>query len=96
MPRTVRDKNYSEQHARQRYAERYGTELTSAQYKRLCTLVKKKLQQQESVIGHELTQKNPLIEQWVFRFQYDNIEIIPVYETDRDCITTFLPVVPRS
>ena len=92
MPRNIRDNEYSIKHSIERFQERYNTVLTPKQYEELCTIVKKMVQNNQNVAGTEITSRKPLIQQWILRFTWNDMEIIPVFESKRDCITTFLPL----
>lgn len=92
MVRKNRDNEYSVQHSIERFQERYNTTLTTKQYYDLCNMVREMVQNNQNITGIEITSRKPLIKQWILRFNWNNMEIIPVFESKRDCITTFLPM----
>lgn len=77
--------DYSYLHTKQRMEERYGyEELTVREYKEMCENCTKgtKLKSEYTPMGY----------QYVYRFMFNDIDIIAVYSSWKKHITTVLPL----
>lgn len=86
---SFRDKDYSIQHSIQRFEERYGKIISKNQYNILVEVVRNYIRENKFITGVNKVSKTNT--QYVVNFIYENVNIIATFETERDCITTFLP-----
>jgi len=85
---SYRDITYSLTHSLQRFEERYCKTLSVEQYHILVDLVRKLIKEKRFISVKKLTNTNL---QYVVNLEFENIDVIATYETERNTITTFLP-----
>lgn len=96
MPKTNKDSNYSIKHCLERFNERYGKEMTEDTYNKYNKYVKKFMKTKEdgeyiiSIISE--TKINDKNISYILKMFVDDEKMYFVYESERDCITTFLPI----
>lgn len=84
-----RDFKYSVIHSLQRFEERYCKTLTVDQYKILVKLVRDAIKENTFVTAvKKISDSNT---QYVVNLEFQDINVIATYETERNTITTFLP-----
>lgn len=96
MSKITKDSNYSFEHSVQRFEERYGKVLTLEVYNKWNNLVKKwfldKLDANFTLISEDKASKTNT--SYIVKYNSDIGVIYFTFETERNCITTFLP--PKS
>lgn len=85
MGKTVKDREYSFQHCKERAKERYGLELTRDAWEQWAEECRRTV---EFAI---YTNTNGKIVQTTHVIYWWGVKLIVVYENKRDCITTLLP-----
>lgn len=93
MVKLMKGVDYSVIHSIQRFEERYGKKISEKEYAELVEIVKKMISKNENIVG-KMKQGDKNI-QYVLKFHYDGIYIMPTFETERDTITTFLPIITK-
>jgi len=78
---------YSYQHTKQRLLERYGMTISKVEYHKLC----KKVRERKNIISIGTNQQKKGL-QLVIDTLFKSKIITVVWENDRDCITTVLPM----
>jgi len=78
--KTVKDKEYSFNHTKERLSERYNLSLSKKEYETLCSLISKKTL---------LVKENDIQE--IHLILWKNKRIKAVYNQEKQCITTVLP-----
>lgn len=81
--------NYSKQHSTDRFEERYGYGLSSSDYDKLVKDVRTMIANNQNIES-----KTKIENGWsyVLKFNFNGIDVMPTFETERDTITTFLPL----
>jgi len=90
MPKTYKDINYSLMHSLQRFEERYNQKISINQYYNLVKQARTFIAQNKNIKSKSVVSN--LNVQYVITMELDNKEIWVVFETERDTITTFLPI----
>jgi hypothetical protein len=93
MVKTEKDSSYSIEHCIQRYKERYGKNLTIEEYtklnKRTQNWFKYPTDEFKEVSKDKISEDNY---SYILAYTFNDELTYLVYETKRNCITTFLPV----
>lgn len=93
--KTGRDKDYSFEHCKQRFFERYQRELENEKYIKWNKMIQNKLINLEcnldniSIISID---KNTITTSYIIKIIDENNVIYCSFEKERNCITTFLPI----
>jgi len=93
MVKTNKDNSYSITHCIERYKERYNKDMSLDDYNKLNNLVIKWLQIPNNNI--QIISKDKIIKNnysYILETKFNEEIIYFVFETERNCITTFLPV----
>lgn len=78
--KTIKNKEYSFNHTKERLLERFGLSLNKEEYKTLCSLINKKT----LIVKEDDKQEIHLI-------SWRNKQIKAVFNLEKQCITTVLP-----
>lgn len=94
MPKQVRNSDYSANHSIQRFKERYNKDLSVNAYNELNIKIRnfvhnKKQYDEIKLIKKTIIDKSN--DSYVIEIIYNNDTIYANFETERNCITTFLP-----
>jgi hypothetical protein len=95
MVKLQKDQTYSIEHCIQRYKERYNKDLTVDEYNKLNKQVQNWFQTPN--INFKLIAKDPITKNnysYILEHSLNGELLYLVFETERNCITTFLP--PKS
>lgn len=90
MPKTNRDNNYSKEHSQQRFFERYGKIINDKEYELMVNSVRKMIDNNINIRSKNKASKTNT--QYVIQTKIENQDILAVFETERNTITTFLPI----
>ena len=86
MPKTQRKNNeYSFQHSKERFFERYSQNLTEKDYINLTNSCR------NSVKNKNFLKKEKNCDQYIIELQFNNSPVLAVFDSVRDTITTFIP-----
>ncbi len=89
MPKTNRNNDYSKEHSRQRFLERYGKTINDKQYDQIVNTVRKMISENNNIKGKNKMSKTNM--QYVVSLIFEDQDILAVFETERNTVTTFLP-----
>lgn len=92
MSKTNRDIEYSLDHCKERFLERYNRELNIENYKKWNNLIRNKLAKNEENTVEIINTDKSNMTVHIIKIVDENEKIYCSFEEQRNCITTFLPI----
>jgi len=95
MPKQIRDANYSIEHSLQRFKERYEQNLPLKTYQEWNSKIRNLIggiTQPSNMVIIKKTTVTKTNDSYVIEITHENKKIYANFETERNCITTFLPI----